>query len=90
MSDPAFEVISTSEYQKRTRGRGRGRTSKYSPLGREAEKLGSGKVIALNGSKNQVVSIRNFFKRNYEDEFVVRSVASEGDTYDIYISRNDG
>lgn len=87
MSSQEFEVISTSEYQKRTRGRGRGRTSKYSSLGKEAEKLTSGKVIALNGTKNQVVSIRNFFKRNYNDEFAVRSVSAENDTFDIYVQR---
>ncbi len=87
MADQAYEIISTSEYQKRTRGRGRGRTSKYSALGKEAENLGSGKVIALSGTKNQVVSIRNFFKRNYGNDFVVRSVSGDDGNYDIYIQR---
>ena len=89
MADQDFEVISTSEYQKRTRGRGRGRSSKYSSLGKEAEKLTSGKVSAFNGSKNQVVSVRNFFKRNYGSDYSVRSVASENGSYDIYIQRAD-
>ena len=87
MADMDFEVISASEYEKRTRGRGRGRRSRYTPLGKEAEGLKSGQVIAMTGSKNQVVSVRNFFKRNYGDTFRVRSVAGENDQYDIYIER---
>ena len=87
MADMDFEVISTDEYKNRTRGRGRGRRSKYSGLGQQAEKLKKGQVVAMSGSKNQVVSVRNFFKRNYNDDFVVRSVAGKGDTYDIYVQR---
>lgn len=87
MAGVDYEVISNREYEKRTRGRGRGRRSRYTPLGKEAEKLKQGQVIAMKGSKNQVVSVRNFFKRNYGDDFRVRSVASDGDEYDIYIER---
>ena len=90
MADMDYEVISSSEYEKRTRGRGRGRRSRYSSLGKEAEGLKAGQVIATKGSKNQVVSIRNFFKRNFGDDYRVRSVASEGDEYDIYIERDKG
>lgn len=89
MADFDFEVITTDEYRARTRGKGRGRRSKYSALGQQAEQLKKGQVVALNGSKNQVVSIRNFFRRNYGDDFVVRSVSGEGDSYDIYIERTD-
>lgn len=90
MADIDYEVITTSEYRDRTRGKGRGRRSKYTDLGKQAESLKSGQVVAMRGSKNQVVSVRNFFKRNYEDAFVVRSVAAEDDQYDIYIHRADG
>jgi hypothetical protein len=89
MADVDYEVISESEYQQRTRGKGRGRRSRYSSLGKEAEALKEGQVIALTGSKNQVVSVRNFFKRNYNDTFQVRSVSGEGEDYEIYISRAD-
>jgi hypothetical protein len=86
MADADYEVISMSEYEKRTRGRGRGRRSRYTALGKEAEKLKEGQVIAMNGSKNQVVSVRNFFKRNFGDTYQVRSVAGD-DAYEIYVQR---
>ena len=82
-----YEVISASEYEKRTRGKGRGRRSRYTTLGKEAEKLKEGQVIAMTGSKNQVVSIRNFFKRNYGDAYQVRSVSGDNDEYEIYVQR---
>jgi hypothetical protein len=63
MADVDYQIISATEYEKRTRGKGRGRRSRYTPLGKEAEKLKPGQVIAMGGSKNQVVSVRNFFKR---------------------------
>lgn len=87
MADLDFHVISADEYRTRTRGRGRGRRSKYSALGQQAENLKKGQVIAMTGSKNQVVSVRNFFKRNYNDDFAVRSVSAGDDAYDIYIQR---
>lgn len=87
MADINYEVISASEYEKRTRGRGRGRRSRYSSLGKEAESLKEGQVVAMKGSKNQVVSVRNYFKRNHGDGFQVRSVASVDGNYDIYIQR---
>ena len=82
-----YEVISSSEYEKRTRGKGRGRRSRYTSLGKEAEKLKEGQVIAMTGSKNQVVSVRNFFKRNHGDDFQVRSVSGDNDDYEIYVQR---
>ncbi|HLT47038.1 MAG TPA: hypothetical protein VK002_07405 [Rubricoccaceae bacterium] len=87
MADIDYEVISASEFEKRTRGKGRGRRSRYTDLGKEAERLKENQVIAMTGSKNQVVSVRNFFKRNYGDDFQVRSVAGDGDTYEIYVQR---
>ena len=87
MADVDFEVISTSEYEKRTRGRGRGRRSRYTTLGKQAEGLKEGQVVAMKGSKNQVVSVRNFFKRNYGDTYQIRSVAGEDGDYDIYVRR---
>ena len=89
MADVDYEVISKSEYDKRTRGRGRGRRSRYTALGKEAEGLKESQAIAMKGSKNQVVSIRNFFKRNYGDDFQVRSISGEGDSYDIYVRRSE-
>jgi hypothetical protein len=87
MAQLDYEVISNTEYEKRTRGRGRGRRSRYTTLGQEAQKLKEGQVVAMKGSKNQVVSVRNYFKRNHGDEFTVRSVAGDEGTYDIYVSR---
>jgi hypothetical protein len=87
MADVDFEVISTSEYEKRTRGKGRGRRSRYTALGKQAESLKDNQVVAMQGSKNQVVSVRNFFKRNYGDTYQVRSVAGEDEVYDIYVQR---
>jgi hypothetical protein len=91
MADIDFEVISADEYSTRTRGRGRGggRRSKYTAIGQQAQNLKKGQVVALKGTKNQVVSVRNYFKRNYNEDFTVRSVAAGEDAYDIYIHRAD-
>lgn len=87
MADVDYEVISNTEYEKRTRGRGRGRRSRYTDLGKEAQKLKESQVVAMRGSKNQVVSVRNYFKRNHGDAYQVRSVAADDGDYDIYVSR---
>jgi hypothetical protein len=87
MADIDFEVISSSEYEKRTRGRGRGRRSKYDELGKQASFLKAGQVIAARVSKNQVLSLRNHFKRRHGEEFTVRSIAADDGGYDVYIQR---
>ena len=81
-----FETISSSEASKRKAQRGR-RRSKYSPIGERFEQLGEGDVLVFTATKNEVQGIRNYMRRNFEDDHVVSSRAASDDNFEVYISK---
>ena len=81
-----FETISASEATKRKSQRGR-RRSKYSPIGEKFEGLGKDETLVFTATKNEVQGIRNYMRRNFEDEHVVSSRAAAGDNFEVYISK---
>ena len=85
-SEFEFETISASEAGKRKSARGR-RRSKYSPIGEKFESLGNEEVLVFTATKNEVQGIRNYMRRNFEDNHVVSSRAASGDNFEVYISK---
>ena len=81
-----FETISASEASKRKAQRGR-RRSKYSPIGEQFEALGQEEVLVFTATKNEVQGIRNYMRRNFEDNHLVSSRAASGDNFEVYISK---
>ena len=82
----SFETITSKEAQSRRSQRGT-RRSKYSPIGEKFEGLGKSEVLAFTATKNEVQGIRNYMRRNFEDEHTVSSRASGGDNFEVYISK---
>ncbi|CAN5526082.1 hypothetical protein BH23BAC4_BH23BAC4_08060 [soil metagenome] len=84
-----FERLSEDEYEVRRRstGSGRGRRSKYTPVGVEAEKLENDQVLVFKASKNEVQSIRNYFRRNYDADFQVSASSAGEDQFEVSVRR---
>jgi len=81
-----FETISVKEASKRKSTRGR-RRSKYSPIGERFADLGKGEVLVFKATKNEVQGIRNYMRRNFEDNHVVNSRSIDGDNFEVYLSQ---
>lgn len=81
-----FETLSEKEASERRSTRGT-RRSKYSPIGDQFRSLGSDKVLAFSANKNEVQGVRNYMRRNFEGEHQVNSRRTDGDTYEVHISR---
>lgn len=87
-ADFTFETLSEKESEKRLKRRAR-RRSKYSVIGDQLDELRSGDVLAFEASKNEVQGIRNYVRRNYEDEYKVSSRRVQGETYEVHISESE-
>lgn len=81
-----FETLSEKEAVERRSARGT-RRSKYSPIGDQFRELDKGTVLAFTASKNEVQGVRNYMRRNFEGEHQVNSRRTEGDMYEVHISR---
>lgn len=81
-----FETLSEKEASERRSARGT-RRSKYSPIGDQFRDLDKGTVLAFTASKNEVQGVRNYMRRNFEGEHRVNSRRTEGDMYEVHISR---
>lgn len=81
-----FETISQKEATERRSSKGT-RRSKYSPIGERFSDLKRGEVLAFKASKNEVQGVRNYMRRNFEDEHQVNSRSAEGDMFEVHISR---
>ncbi|MEM1057213.1 MAG: hypothetical protein AAGI52_16975 [Bacteroidota bacterium] len=81
-----FETIPAKEANRRKSQRGR-RRSKYSPIGEKFEALGEDEVLVFTATKNEVQGIRNYMRRNFEDDHTVSSRAAAGDNFEVYISK---
>jgi len=81
-----FEKLSTEEAVERRSARGT-RRSKYSPIGDQFKELGGEEVLAFTASKNEVQGVRNYMRRNFEGTHQVNSRRTDGDQYEVHISR---
>ncbi len=81
-----FQTISSKEASERRSVKGT-RRSKYSPIGDQFDNLGKDQVLAFQASKNEVQGVRNYMRRNFDDEHKVNSRRAEGDMYEVHISR---
>ncbi len=81
-----FETLSEKEAAERRSTRGT-RRSKYSPIGDQFRALGVDKVLAFSASKNEVQGVRNYMRRNFEGDHQVNSRRTDGDMYEVHISR---
>ena len=85
-SDFKFQTISKKEATER-RKKKTTRRSKYSPIGDQFSDLGKDQVLAFTASKNEVQGVRNYMRRNFEGAHQVNSRRTEGDMYEVHISR---
>ncbi len=85
-TDFSFETLSKKEAAERRKQKST-RRSKYSPIGDQFSKIGKDDVLAFTASKNEVQGVRNYMRRNFEDEHQVNSRRTEGDMYEVHISR---
>ena len=81
-----FETISSKEATDRRSVRGT-RRSKYSPIGEKFSELGKDKTLVFTATKNEVQGVRNYMRRNFEGEYQVSSRRTDGDDYEVHISK---
>ncbi len=81
-----FETLSQSEATERRSAKGT-RRSKYSPIGDRFRELDSDSVLAFQATKNEVQGVRNYMRRNFEGVHQVNSRRTDGDMYEVHISR---
>ncbi|MEM1117743.1 MAG: hypothetical protein AAF845_05985 [Bacteroidota bacterium] len=81
-----FETLTKKEASERRSRKGT-RRSKYSPIGEQFSNLSKDKVLAFQASKNEVQGVRNYMRRNFEDEYQLNSRRSDDDTFEVHISR---
>lgn len=81
-----FEMLSEKEATERRSARGN-RRSKYSPIGDQFRDLSNDQVLAFTASKNEVQGVRNYMRRNFEGKHQVNSRRTDGDMYEVHISR---
>ena len=82
-----FRTLSKKEAQERRKQRST-RRSKYSPIGDQFSDLGKDDVLVFTASKNEVQGVRNYMRRNFEGDHQVNSRRTEGDMYEVHISRS--
>lgn len=81
-----FETISQKEAAERRSSRGK-RRSKYSPIGDRFSDLDKGEVLVFKANRNEVQGVRNYMRRNFDGEHQVNSRRSEGDTFEVHVSK---
>lgn len=82
-----FQTISSKEASDRRSRRGQ-RRSKYSAVGEQFDALENDQVLVFQASKNEVQGVRNYMRRNFEGEHQVNSRRTEGDMFEIHISKS--
>lgn len=81
-----FQTISSTEATERRSVKGT-RKSKYSPIGEQFKDLDKDKVLVFEANKNEVQGVRNYMRRNFDGDHKVNSRRSEGDMFEVHISR---
>ena len=87
-----FRTLSADEAARRRSELGvrGGRRSKYSPVGERVADLAPGSVLAFTLSPNQLVSLRNYMTRNFQDRFRVASRRVGEDQFEVHIAHQEG
>lgn len=81
-----FETLSSEEAATRRSRKGT-RRSKYSPIGDQFAELKPGQVLAFRASKNEVQGVRNYMRRNFEEQHQVNSRRVDDENFEVHLSK---
>ena len=82
----SFKVVSDADAADLRSRRGQ-RRSKYSAIGDQVQKLKDSDVLVFQASKNEVQGIRNYMRRNFNDDYKVYSRSGDGDMFEVHVAK---